>query len=254
MIDPIEHFIESPDLQAGVTRSFDRILKLLEAPESPRQCGECGNSFMAPGVVGLCDACAMERDKPKVEVYELGDGWPKIQAGKINTPGALHGKGLAMAEKLAPKMLGNRLLILAGDRGRGKTQIAVYCAWYRGQHSLVPGLYTRAYDMLESIIGFDREEKLDRYQRTPFLVVDECHRSDPKHLPLLESIVDDRYSNGKSTILIGNWSTMEAIQKGEEIDGEKLHGLGSSLTSRLNEHQANKTGGVVWCNWGSYRV
>ena len=230
--------------------NFGAVLSRLERV-SVRPCHECGNEFEAVGLVAICDACALKRDNPEPPKYSLNESWPKLQADKI---GELHGAGLAMAEKLAPRMHGNRLLVLAGDRGRGKTQIAVYCAWRRGQDGHRTGLYSRAYDLCESIIGFDRESKLDRWQKTPFLVIDECHRLEAKHLVTLESIVDDRYGNKRPTILIGNWTTKEGIQRGEVVDGETLFGLGSSLVSRMNEHTANRTGGVVWCKWGSYRV
>jgi hypothetical protein len=80
------------------------------------------------------------------------------------------------------------------------------------------------------------------------------HRVEAKDLPLIESVVDDRYSNDRATVLIGNWISLDGIHRGETVDGEHLTGLGSSLFSRIQEHQRDKTGGIVWCNWRSYRV
>jgi len=71
---------------------------------------------------------------------------------------------------------------------------------------------------------------------------------------VLESILDDRYANRRPTMLIGNWLTQEGIQAGETVNGRKINGLGETIMDRINEHTANKTGGVVWCRWASYRV
>lgn len=159
-----------------------------------------------------------------------------------------------MAEKLAPKLVGGRLCVLAGQRGTGKTQIAAFTADWRARNGYRPGLYTRAFDLCASVVGFDREAKLEKLQKTPFLVIDELHRMEAKDLPLIESVVDDRYGNDRATLCIGNWISLDGLHLGETVDGEKLTGLGSSLFSRIQEHQRDRTGGVVWCKWQSYRT
>lgn len=244
---PIDHLIPtdgSLNLNKLIT-SFERIQR--------RKCALCGIEFDAVGLVAYCDPCGMIRDEVASRpVYKLGETWPSLQAGRVNS---MTGKGFDLAAQIAPKMFGNRFAVLAGDRGRGKTQIAVYCAWHRGQQGHRPGIYARAFDACEEIIGagFDRAMVLRKYQRAAFLVLDECHRLSAKHLPILESISDERYSNERPTILIGNWLTLKGLQFGEQIDGEGLTGIGSSLMSRINEHTANKTSRIVWCRWDSYR-
>jgi hypothetical protein len=215
-----------------------------------RPCAKCGESFEARGLVAFCAVCGMLPADSENTVRPLGESWPRKQIAKLAN---MVGRGAAMAFELAPKMVGSRLCILAGNRGLGKTQIATYVAHWRGQNGYSPGFYSLAFDMANRVIGFDRDEKLKDYHRPAFLVLDECHRLDSKDLPLLESVVDYRYRNEKPTMLIGNWITLQGIHKGEEVDGEKLTGVGSSLFSRIQEHQRDKTGGVVWCKWDSYR-
>lgn len=239
---PIDHLVPT----SGPLR-FDRLAKALETV-SERQCRRCGELFQGIGFSSFCDPCdeivTAERSKP--QAIALDSSWPRLQAGKLE---AMTGPGLALAEKLAPKLMSPRTVVLAGDRGRGKTQIATHCAAWRGKLGREPGIYTRAFDMAESIVGFDRETKLERFQRAAFLVVDECHRLEARHLAALESIVDARYSNRRTTILIGNWMTEDGVQDGETVNGQKLNGIGPTLMDRVNE-----TGGVVWCRWESYRA
>lgn len=230
---------------------LSRAIAKFEAAPTPRTCHGCGEEFMGRGLIAFCTACGIRKSDEPNPVYHLGDSWPRLHAGKVAN---LTGRAATLAVTLSERMDSGRLCVLSGDRGRGKTQIATYIAWKRGQNGKRCGLYTRAFDMCESIIGFDREEKMARFQRAAFLVVDECHRLEPKHLVTLESIIDDRYANQRSTIIIGNWVTEAGIQNGEIVDGVRLFGLGPSLADRIAEHKANKTGGIVWCRWDSYRA
>lgn len=226
-------------------------LHALFTATSRRKCVACGEEFDAVGLTAYCDPCGMlPAEAPRPAVRTPDASWPRRHLERIAT---MTGPAYERAVKLAPKIVGAKLCVLAGNRGMGKTQIATYVAWWRGQHGHGPGLYSRAFDMVQDVIGYDRDVKLARYQNAEFLTLDEVHRSRPADMPLLESVVDDRYSNNRATILIGNWLTIEGIHKGQEIDGEQCNGIGSSLFHRLQEHQRDKSGGVVWCNWQSYR-
>lgn len=222
---------------------------------SVRKCRDCGVEFEAVGFTSFCDPCGIKVDERASlpPVRKLDSTWPKLHAEKL---GELHGPALAMAERLAPKLFGNRLLVLGGDRGRGKTQIATFIAYYRLTKGHDSGIYTRAFDMVRMCDGYSEEARkaLSAFQKVPFLCVDECHRVEPRQIQLIESILDARYANKRPTVVIGNWMTIEGVKDGETISGQKLYGLGPTLMDRVNEHKANRTGGVVWCEWPSYRT
>ncbi len=219
-----------------------------------RNCRECGAEFEAVGFTAFCDPCGIKVDEQAAlpPVRKLDSSWPKLHSEKLAD---LHGPALAMAEKLAPKLFGNRLLVLAGDRGRGKTQIATFLAYHRLTKGHDCGIYSRAYDMTRLCSGYDLDSRksLLAFQKVPFLCIDEAHRIEPKQIQVLESVLDARYANKRPTMLIGNWMTEKGMQESETISGEKLHGLGPTIMDRINEHTKNRTGGVVWCRWASYR-
>ena len=217
-----------------------------------RKCADCGDEFEAVGFQGYCDACSIKVDERAAQppVRKLDSSWPRLHAGKLDE---MTGPGKAMAQKLAPRIFGNRLLVLAGDRGRGKTQIAAFIAYHRLTKGHDSGVYIRAFDLLTAIAGHDKQARLSAFQRVPFLCIDEVHTVEAKHLPVLESIIDDRYGNRRPTMLIGNWMTPEGICSGETVNGRRINGLGETIMDRLNEHTKHKTGGVVWCRWNSYR-
>lgn len=245
----------APDSPLGqsVTLSPLAAIEALEAV-SLRKCGACGAEFEAVGFTAFCDPCGIKADEKAAlpPVRKLDSTWPRLHAEKLES---LHGPALRMAEKLAPKLFGNRLLVLAGDRGRGKTQIATFIAYHRLTKGHDSGIYTRAYDMTRMAGGFDADSRksLRAFQRVPFLSIDEAHRSEPKQIHVLESVLDERYANKRPTVVIGNWMTEAGIRDGEEISGQRLYGLGPTLMDRINEHKNNQTGGVVWCRWESYR-
>lgn len=250
MIARNPHLLE-PAIPTSPARPPDDLLRRLEA-RCRRKCADCGQDYEAVGLQGYCDTCSIKIDDAAAlpPPRKMDSSWPRLHAEKV-----LHltGKGREMAEKLAPRIFGNRLCVLAGDRGRGKTQIATYFAYHRMMKGHDSGVYARAYDAVNSIVGLDREKRLSAFQRVPFLCLDEAHRVEARRLPELESIVDARYANKRPTIIIGNWMTPEGVEHGECVSGQQLHGLGPTLMDRINEHTANRTGGVVWCRWESYR-
>jgi DNA replication protein DnaC len=217
-----------------------------------KKCATCGTEFEAEGLQGYCDSCSIEIDR-KAALPPLGkmcSSWPALHREAIPS---MEGPSAEFAEKMAPRLFGNRMAILYGDRGRGKTQIATYCAYYRMMKGHDSGMYAVAFDLANSITGFDRHAKLEAIQRLPFLCLDECHRVEPRYLGLLESIIDARYRSKRSTLIIGNWMTEEQVRNGGNLDGERLYGLGPSIMSRIEEHKKNKTGGMVRVAWKSYR-
>ncbi len=252
---------ESP-LGKSATAMPDDVFAAYEAVKQ-RTCAGCGKEFEAVGLTALCDPCGLGVDEAasKPPARKLDSTWPKLHADKLDAmiPCTCTGKdrcATCMAEDLAPRLFGNRLLVLGGDRGRGKTQIATFIAYHRLTKGHDSGIYSRAFDMTRMCDGYSQEARraMVDFQRVPFLCVDECHRIEPRQIQIVESILDARYANKRPTMLIGNWMTVEGMENGEEVSGQKLHGLGPTLMDRINEHTHNKTGGVVWCRWESYRT
>ena len=257
---------ESP-LGHSATLSPPAAIEALEAV-SRRKCGACGAEFEAVGFTAFCDPCGIKVDEQAAlpPASKLDSTWPRLHADKLDSmipctcppvaPGQKRQRcATCMAIELCPKLFGNRLMVLAGDRGRGKTQIVTFIAYYRLTKGHDSGVYTRAYDMTRMAGGYDTDSRksLRAFQKVPFLCIDEAHRIEPKQIHVLESILDERYANKRPTVVIGNWLTEAGIRDGEEISGQKLHGLGPTLMDRINEHKHNQTGGVVWCRWASYR-
>jgi DNA replication protein DnaC len=230
-----------------------KLLNALERIETKR-CAECGATFEAVGFQGYCIPCGILIDEKssRPPLRKLDSSWPKLHADKLDS---LTGPSADMAQRLAPRLFGNRLLVLAGDRGRGKTQIATYLAYHRMTKGHDSGIYQRAFDACRMCDGYDIEARraLIAFQKVPFLCLDECHRIEARRIGVLESILDARYANKRPTVIIGNWMTAQGIEHGEEVSGQKHNGLGPTIMDRINEHTKNRTGGVVWCKWASYR-
>lgn len=235
------------DTLADVSAPFQRVQK--------RKCVDCGEEFEAIGLTAYCDPCGICADAQAAlpPVKAMDSSWPRLHAEKLHE---LHGPAFDMAQKLAPRLFGNRLLVLAGDRGRGKTQIATFMAYHRLTRGHDSGIYSRAFDMVRLCSGYDSEARkaLKAFQTVPFLCVDECHRVDPKQVHILEAVLDERYANKRPAMVIGNWMTEAGMLSGETVSGERLNGLGPTIMDRINEHTNNRTGGVVWCRWRSYRT
>lgn len=162
----------------------------------------------------------------------------------------MHGPGLEKAEQLWPKVAGGDvLLILCGDRGPGKTQIATkWAALAAEELQACRPLYFKAHDLLTLIrlqFSDDRQEKLEAkktlqaVRKRRFLVVDEFSElaGTEWEKKTLTNILDHRYDAMLSTVLITNHAPAAAAEA-----------VGRSVWSRAEE-----TGGVVPCEWASYR-
>lgn len=262
------HFAPESPLGHSATLIPDSALEALEAVKQ-RKCATCGDAFDAVGLTALCDPCGIKVDELAAlpPVRKLDSSWPRLHADKLDSmipcicppqvPGQKRQRcATCMAIELCPKLFGNRLLVLAGDRGRGKTQIATFIAYHRLTKGHDCGVYTRVSDMARMCDGYsaDARKSLLAFQKVPFLCVDECHRMESRQIQVVESILDARYANKRPTMLIGNWLTKKGVLDGEDVSGQKLYGLGPTLMDRINEHAANQTGGIYFCRWGSYRT
>lgn len=176
----------------------------------------------------------------------------KLEAGNyplraIDGIDAMTGAGLEKAQQLAPylvKKAADSILLLLGDRGCGKTQIATWLASSRVAGGFGAGIYAKAFDLLAEIkqswSGRGVEsEILRRYRTTSFLVIDEFQERSESDWDnrTLTNIIDHRYDRRLATLLIANLTPDEASKH-----------IPRSILSRCQE-----TGGIIECGWGSYR-
>ena len=141
------------------------------------------------------------------------------------------------------------LLILCGDRGKGKTQVATYWAAKLAKPvSGHCGLYFKAHDLLETIrekYSSDHNTSkaasalLKRLEKTAYLVIDEHSElaGTEWEQRTLTTIIDKRYDGLKRTIINTNSNPAKVAEE-----------VGRSVFSRAQE-----VGGIVSFDWASYR-
>lgn len=148
------------------------------------------------------------------------------------------------------------IVALVGPRGTGKTYIASQLVIDRLWAELhTPKCSWIRYEKLTTIVGRLKAfygdmgtismEKLEAYRAfltkaLDLLIIDEIHEvaEDSKHKDrILTDLLDTRYAAKKDTILISNQSAEEFART-----------TNPSIISRLNEH-----GGIISCNWQSFR-
>lgn len=162
----------------------------------------------------------------------------------------ISGESAKKADELWPKLAtGDCMILLVGTRGAGKTLMATEWARRRvDDQSQGAGIYAKCADIIAEIkatwhdggksIGTE-QDVLRKYRRAKYLVIDEFHErgaSDWEARTLI-NILDHRYDSMLATVLIANLSEAEANRN-----------LNPSLIDRANE-----TGGMVVCDWPSYR-
>ena len=137
-------------------------------------------------------------------------------------------------------------LALVGSRGPGKTQLGV-CAMHRVCQQGKPVRYVKALDFFAEVKAAylpdskdDERGVIKRFCRPQLLVIDgmEVRGETPWEDRMLSHLIDRRYDDMTDTILIANL-------KEEDL----LHSIGSSAESRLRE-----VGGVIICDWPSFRT
>lgn len=159
--------------------------------------------------------------------------------------GESYEKMLSLEERVVGRA--DSLLILCGDRGGGKTQMATWWALSRLQRGIPCGWYYKAHDLLELIrqqyeggqLAEDARRTLRQAKKTAYLVIDEFSElaGTEWERRTLTNLIDHRYDAMLTTVLITN-------HRQQDIPAA----LGRSIWSRAEE-----TGGVVSCDWGSYR-
>lgn len=135
-------------------------------------------------------------------------------------------------------------LAFIGNRGTGKTQMAVWLMCHQTDNRLKSARYTKALEIFCSIRATYNGEKselkaIEEWTRPELLVIDEAQVRGETDFEnrILTHILDKRYDSLKDTIIISNL-------KREDF----LTSLGRSITSRMTE-----TGGIFEFAWESFR-
>lgn len=151
---------------------------------------------------------------------------------------------------------------IIGPRGTGKTQLATEIArrvnrhkcdqWRKRRehaHSWEPSpqaVYVHVMEIFMAIKATyqsdatqGERQSLDRFIRPRVLVIDEVQERGETDWEnrMLTYILDKRYQQGRDTLLLANMKPTDIQDK-----------LGASIVSRMQE-----TGGIVECNWPSFR-
>lgn len=127
----------------------------------------------------------------------------------------LHG-GPGALERGVQFLGGERLMVLAGNTGRGKTLAACYAIARLG------GRYVTEYPLADP-----RACGLEAIKRAGgVLVVDQVGRATPRAAVTLEEIVDARYASGARTILLYNGGWQHFAARYQAIVLERVAGAG----------------------------
>jgi DNA replication protein DnaC len=175
-------------------------------------------------------------------------GYPHRHVGRLET---MQGPSLRKAGELWPRVESNGIVFLIGDRGPGKTQMATWFAWQMLKSSRSCGRYIKLADLFGELKatwggrGDKSEAKiLDSYFKTKFLVIDEAQERGSGDNDrdwcdrVLTNLIDHRYDSMFPTVLCANYQL-------DSYAGQ----VPAAMRSRIVE-----TGGLVLCDWESYRA
>lgn len=146
--------------------------------------------------------------------------------------------------KLRERLGKGFLITLVGVRGSGKTQLGVELVRNNSEDCKSSRYCTAMEFFMDVKAGYKEDgdaEKLiiNRYSVPSLLIIDEIGRRSENDWEnrLLYELLNRRYNDMSDTLLISNQDLAQLEQA-----------LGPSLVSRMRE-----TGGVIECNWQSYR-
>lgn len=160
-----------------------------------------------------------------------GLGYPLRYRRKLKD---MYGPSLEAAKTYLPLAIqDDALIILHGEHGVGKTQIATWLACQRMNYRQTPGIYAKHIDILCSLKRGEYCRIHERYIRTPYLVLDDFCETGVTASEMEQSIdiINKRYDLMVGTILI--------------LTPEQ--GIRSSIFDRAKE-----TGAIIHCDWPSY--
>lgn len=148
-------------------------------------------------------------------------------------------------ERLITKLGSGFIIGLVGERGNGKTQMAVElirAGSWKGKTALFASATQFFMDVksaYKSSSGDDERSVLKRYRKPSLLVLDEIGKRGETEWEnrLLFELLDKRYGDKSDTLVISN---QDPAAFGAA--------LGAALVSRMDE-----SGGIIECGWPSYR-
>lgn len=149
--------------------------------------------------------------------------------------------------RLRERLIDGFLAGLLGKRGTGKTQMAVELIRHTTLELGKPAQFCSAMDFfleIKSTFGKNSEEDerqvIARFARFELLVMDEFQERGETEWEdrILTHLIDKRYGDQKSTLLIANLGKAEFLKA-----------IGASAKSRMEE-----TGGIIECGWDSFRT
>jgi Cdc6-like AAA superfamily ATPase len=167
---------------------------------------------------------------------------PTRHAGLENPTGAPWGDSF---NAVKVKLGSGFIMALIGTRGTGKTQIACELIRENSKRNKT-SRFTLAMDIFLAVrasyrkdAATDEAKVVEEFRKPRLLVIDEIQERAESQFEdrILTHILNHRYNDEKDTLLIGNI-------KAEEFN----KAMGASIVSRLNE-----TGGLITCDWPSYR-
>ena len=138
------------------------------------------------------------------------------------------------------------LCALIGQRGLGKTQMAAHLsrdvikAGGRARFASATRFFMEIKECYRKEAQKTERQVIQEFAQPKFLTIDEIGRRGETDWEdrLLFELLNDRYNVMHDTIVLSNHPTVAEFSKA----------VGDSLVSRINE-----TGGVIVCDWPSYR-
>lgn len=220
--------VEEADFVKGLAKVWDAPVRYDALPEEQKPAQQETSTRIS--------AILREKGFPKRHVEQLAVG--------------LHGAGLEKANYPFPKISGgDAIILLIGNRGPGKTQIATLWAHWLIRDAQPSVRYVKCADLIGEIKATWRDggrsvgteqDVMRKYRKARYLVIDEFHEKGGSdwEARCLVNLIDHRYDDMLCTVIIANLSEEQARAE-----------INPSILDR-----ANQTGGLIVCDWPSYRV
>jgi DNA replication protein DnaC len=173
-------------------------------------------------------------------------GCPQRQAGLLPSVARKHPKWRKTYEEVDHVIGRGGIAVLLGDRGTGKTQLAVEQIRYRAAQCMQHCKYLRASQLFIDLRKayknnhLTEDEAIAKYVRPHLLVIDEAQdrRHNEYEYTHLNLLIDLRYGDEKPTIMVANATEASFREQ-----------VGEDIWDRIAE-----TGAIWVCNWPSFRV
>jgi DNA replication protein DnaC len=148
-------------------------------------------------------------------------------------------------KKIAGRLGKGIIVALVGPSGTGKSQIGANLVYHACKHMGVKGRFCEAMDFfldLKSTYGRaerSENEVISEYVRPSLLVIDEFDKRGETawENTMIFYLINKRYNAVRDTVIISNLKK-DTFEKS----------IGAPIVSRMNE-----TGGIVCCDWKSFR-